>query len=264
MLEISGSVAVITGGHSGIGKAVAKHWVSHGGKVVLAARRLDRLLQAEKELQEMGGDVVVAACDVTKEEDNHCLAQLAVEKFGAINLVATCAGITKDGLMLSPDRDTGKVVKKMSLEQFKSVLDINLTGTFLTVRECAEQMINLGCKGLICLFSSIGSLGTAGQVNYSSTKAAVSVMPKVIAAEFFRRNLAHKIRCVAIAPGYVATPMVEAMDPGALDKLLQQVPIGRLIQPEEVASLVAEVYRNEALAGEVFYISGGLRLGSKG
>ena len=264
MLEISDSVAVITGGCSGIGRTLAIHWVSHGGKVVLADVASEGLSRVKKDIQEMGGEVATTVCDVTKEEDNHRLAQLAVGKFGAINLVATCAGITKDGLMLSPDRDTGKVVKKMSLEQFKSVLDINLTGTFLTVRECAEQMINLGCKGLICLFSSIGSLGTVGQINYSSTKAAVSVMPKVITAEFFRRNLAHKIRCVAIAPGYVATPMIEAMDPGALDKVLQQVPIGRLIQPEEVASLVAEVYRNEALAGEVFYISGGLRLGSKG
>ena len=125
-------------------------------------------------------------------------------------------------------------------------------------------MINLGCQGLICLISSIGSLGTAGQINYSASKAAISVMPRVITAEFFRRNLAHKIRCVAIAPGYVATPMVRGMDPKVLDKILEQVPIKRLIEPEEVASLVIELYRNEALAGEVFYIHGGLRLGSRG
>jgi len=125
-------------------------------------------------------------------------------------------------------------------------------------------MINLGCKGLICLISSTGSLGTAGQINYSSSKAAMSVMPKVITAEFFRRNVADRIRCVAIAPGYVATPMVKGMNQKALDKILEQVPIGRLIEPEEVASLIIELYRNEALAGEVFYIHGGLRLGSKG
>jgi 3-oxoacyl-[acyl-carrier protein] reductase len=166
--------------------------------------------------------------------------------------------------MVSPDRDTGKVTKKMSLEQFQSVLDINLTGVFLTVRECAEQMINLGCKGLICLISSISSLGTAGQINYSSSKAAMAVMPKVITAEFFRRGLSDKIRCVAIAPGYVGTPMAEGMEPEALDKILQQVPIKRLVEPEEVASLIIELYRNEALAGEVFYIHGGLRLGSRG
>jgi 3-oxoacyl-[acyl-carrier protein] reductase len=89
-------------------------------------------------------------------------------------------------------------------------------------------------------------------------------MPKVITAEFFRRGLADKIRCVAIAPGYVGTPMVRDMNQKALAKILEQVPIGRLVEPEEVVSLVGELYRNEALAGDVFFIHGGLRLGSRG
>lgn len=98
-------------------------------------------------------------------------------------------------------------------------------------------MINNDCKGLICLISSTGSLGTAGQINYSSTKAAMSVMPKVITAEFFRKKIAHRIRCVAVAPGYVGTEMVKGMNQKALDRILENVPINRLIQPEEVASL---------------------------
>jgi 3-oxoacyl-[acyl-carrier protein] reductase len=218
----------------------------------------------EKEIREMGGDVAIIACDVTKEEDNRRLASLAVEKFGAINLVLPFAGITKDALMLSIDRDTGKVTNKMSLEQFQSVIDINLTGTFLTVRECAEQMINLGCKGLLCLMSSTCSLGTAGQINYSPAKAGISAMAKVITAEFFRRNVAHQVRCVAIAPGYCDTTMVSQIDKKVLDRILEQIPIKRFIEPQEVASLVGELYRNEACAGEVFYISGGVRFGSRG
>jgi 3-oxoacyl-[acyl-carrier protein] reductase len=178
--------------------------------------------------------------------------------------VAPFAGIIRDGMMVSPDKETGQVTRKMALEDFQLVLDINLTGVFLTVRECAEQMINHNCRGLICLVSSTGSMGTAGQINYSSTKAAMSVMPKVITAEFFRRGLADRIRCVAVAPGYVGTAMVRGMNQKALDKILSQVPIGRLIEPEEVAQLVGDIYRNEALAGEVFFIHGGLRLGSKG
>ena len=264
MLDIEGSVAVITGGASGIGESLAKFWVRQGGKVVLADISSEGLLRVEKEIRELGGQVATTICDVTKEEDNHDLAVLAIDKFGSINLVLPCAGIIKDGLMLSVGRETGNVVEKMPLDQFQSVLDINLTGVFLTVRECAEQMINSGSKGLICLISSVGSLGTAGQINYSSTKAAMSVMPKVITAEFFRRNLAHRIRCVAIAPGYVATPMVKGMNEKALEKILVNVPIRRLVEPEEVASLVGELYRNEALSGEVFYVHGGLRLGSRG
>jgi 3-oxoacyl-[acyl-carrier protein] reductase len=264
MLEIRGSVAVITGAGSGIGECFAKYWAARGGRVVIADLLPESLLRVEREIVAQGGEVCSIVCDVTKEEDNAKLAALAIAAFGSINLVLPCAGIIKDGLLLSTDRETGKVNRKMSLEQFRSVLDINLTGVFLTVRECAEQMINAGSRGLICLLSSTGSLGTAGQVNYSSSKAAMSVIPKVITAEFFRRDLAGRIRCVAVAPGYVATSMVKGMDAKALDKILGEVPIGRLIEPEEIASLVCELYRNEAIAGEVFFIHGGLRLGSRG
>jgi 3-oxoacyl-[acyl-carrier protein] reductase len=239
--------------------------VENGGKVVIADVVQDMLDKAETEIKEMGGEVKTVMCDVTTEEDNAKLADTAIDTFGQINLVAPFAGIIKDGMMVSPDKETGKVTKKMPLENFKAVIDINLTGVFLTVRECSERMINNNCKGLICLVSSTGSLGTAGQINYSSTKAAMSVMPKVITAEFFRRKIADRIRCVAVAPGYVGTPMVKkVMNQKALDYVLGQIPIGRLIEPEEVAVLVGDIYRNEALAGETFFIHGGLRLSSKG
>ena len=261
MLEIKDAVAVITGGASGIGLEMAKYWLKNGGKVVIGDVVEEAL---EKASQELEGDVATVLCNVTQEEDCAKLADAAIEKFGRINLVAPFAGIIKDGLMVSTDRETGKVNRKMSLGQFQMVIDINLTGVFLTIRECAERMINNDCKGLICLVSSTGSLGTAGQINYSSTKAAMAVMPKVVTAEFFRRGMADKIRCVAVAPGYVGTPMVKDMPQKVLDKIIGQVPIGRLIEPEEVAAFVGELYRNEALAGDVFFIHGGLRLGSKG
>ncbi len=264
MLEIKDSVAVITGGAMGIGKCVASFWVQNGGRVVLGDMAEEALAQTKKEFEAVGGKVATVVCNVTREDECARLADTAIEHFGQINLVAPFAGVIKDGIMLSPDRETGKITRKMSLQDFQFVLDINLTGVFLTVRECAERMINNNCKGLICLVSSTGSLGTAGQLNYSSTKAAMSVMPKVITAEFFRRGLSNRLRCVAIAPGYVATPMVKGMDQKALEKIVADVPIGRLVEPEEVAQLVGDLYRNEAMAGDVYFIHGGLRLGSRG
>ena len=261
MLEIKDSVAVITGGSGGIGKALAEHWLDNGGKVVIADIAEEAL---EKTKEELGRGIETFVCDVTSEEDSEALAAFAMEKFGQINLVAPFAGIIMDGLMVAPDRETGKIKKKMSLQQFQKVVDINLTGVFLTVRDCSEQMINNGCRGLICLVSSTGSLGTAGQINYSSTKAAMSVMPKVITAEFFRKGVSDRIRCAAIAPGYVGTAMVKGMNQKALDAILSNVPIGRLIEPEEVAAFAASIYQNEALAGDTYFIHGGLRLGSKG
>lgn len=261
MLEIQNSVAVITGGASGIGLSLARYWVEQGGRVVVADADRSALDAACREL---GNRAAGFPCDITKEKDNADLAGFAMERFGGIHMVVPCAGIIRDGLMVSVDRETGKVNGKMGLEQFSKVVDVNLIGTFLTVRECTEQMINHGCHGLICLISSTGSLGTAGQINYSSTKAAVSVMPKVITAELFRRGLAHQIRCAAIAPGYVETPILAGMNQKALDKILTKVPISRLIEPSEIASLAGELFRNQALTGEVYFIHGGLRLGSDG
>ena len=264
MLSVKESVAVITGGSGGIGRSLAEYWLKEGGRVVVADVQEQALQAAEHELKAISDKVSSLVCNVTKEEDCSRLARFAIEKFGAINLVAPFAGITGDAMMIKTDRETGKVTGKMSLELFQRVIDINLTGVFLTVRECVEQMINHDCKGLICLVSSTGSLGTAGQINYSSSKAAMSVMPKVLTAEFFRRNIADKIRCMAVAPGYVGTPMVKNIDEKIIGKIIDQVPIGRLIEPEEVVSLVAELYKNEAMAGETVFIHGGLRLGSKG
>jgi len=264
MLEIKDHVAVITGGGSGIGATLAREWTKLGGKVFLGDIVPENLQRVEQELKAAGAQAASMVCDVTKEEDMAKLAQTAVSTFGDINLVVPCAGIIADGMLLSPDKNTGKVSRKMGLDQFKRVIDINLTGVFLTVRECGEQMINNGSRGLICLISSTGSLGTAGQTNYSSTKAAMSVLPNVIVAEFFRRGLSDRIRCAAIAPGYVATEMVRGMNQQALEKILENVPIGRLVEPEEVGSLIFEMYRNEAVNGTVYFLHGGLRLGSKG
>lgn len=264
MLTIKDSVAVITGGGSGIGRTLAEFWLGQGGKVVIADVAEEPLRQAEVDLRQISTEVTSICCNVTQEADCEKLAEHAMATFGAINLVAPFAGITSDGLLIKTDRETGKVTGKMSLIQFQKVIDINLTGVFLTVRECVERMVNNKCTGLICLVSSTGSLGTAGQINYASSKAAMSVMPKVLTAEFFRRGFADRIRCMAIAPGYVGTQMVRNIDEKVLGKILEQVPIGRLIEPEEVVSLVAELYRNEAMAGETVFIHGGLRLGSKG
>lgn len=264
MLKIKDAVAVITGGGGGIGSSLADYWLRNGGKVVLSDISEEVLFKVKSKLDAPGDRVALFPCNVTDESDCAALAEFAIETYGKINLLAPFAGIVKDGYMLKLNRETGKVQKKMDLDQFQSVMDINLTGVFLTLRECCEQMINHDCRGLICLVSSTGSYGTAGQINYSSSKAAMSVIPKVLTAAFFRQGISHRLRCVAVAPGYVGTPMVKNMSPRALDKILEQVPIGRLIEPEEIASLVGELYRNEAMSGDVYFIHGGLRLGSKG
>lgn len=260
MLEVKGNVAVVTGGASGIGRALAKRWVAEGGKVVIGDFNDSVFPEIE---QELGADnVVCVKVNVTQEADTEKLAKTAVEKFGKINLVAPCAGIIADGMCVSPTRDGG--VRKMSLDQWNRVISINLTGVFLTVRDCMEQMILTKSKGAVITISSTGSLGTAGQINYSSTKAAMSVFPKVLTAEMMRRGLGAQIRINAVAPGYTATAMTAGMNQEALAAIEATIPIGRMNQAEEIVSMMFELYRNEAVAGETFFVHGGLRLGSKG
>ena len=169
MLDIRGSVAVITGGTQGIGRALGEYWVAGGGKVVLADVSEERLEEAKKSLESLGGEAVALTCNVLNEADCSWLAQKTIDIFGKINMVVPCACITRDCLVLDTDKGAGKVIGKMSLESFQAVMNINLTGVFLTVRECVEQMINHDCRGLICLISSTSSLGAAEQLNYSSS-----------------------------------------------------------------------------------------------
>jgi 3-oxoacyl-[acyl-carrier protein] reductase len=262
MLEIKDKVAVITGGASGIGATLARMWIKNGGKVVIGDINEQQLEQIKNELG--NENCITTKVDVTKEEDTEKLAKTAIKYFGEINLVAPCAGIIADMMMVTPSKDDPKKIIKMPLEKWQKVIDVNLTGVFLTVRDCLEQMIITESKGCIIVISSTGSLGTAGQINYSSTKAAMSIFPKVLTAELMRRNLSSKIRVNAVAPGYTETAMTAGMNQKALESIKEQVPIGRMILPEEVVSLMLEIYRNEAIAGEVYFIHGGLRLGSRG
>jgi NAD(P)-dependent dehydrogenase (short-subunit alcohol dehydrogenase family) len=174
LLEIKDSVAVIAGGAGGIGLTLTKSWVKNGGKVVVADVAEGLLRSAEIETKALNGEVVTMVCDVTKEEDNSRLADLAIEKFGRRNLMAPLAGIIRDGMMVSPDKESGKVTRKLSLADFRLVVDINLTGVFLTVRECAQRMINHDCKGLICLISSTWSLGN---VRFRDLAYATKTLP---------------------------------------------------------------------------------------
>ena len=145
MLEIKDNVAVITGGASGIGHALAKEWVSKGGKVVIGDYNDSVFGDITKEL---GGDknCVCVKVNVSQEADTEKLAKTAIEKFGKINLVAPCAGVIADSMMVSPDKNDPTKVKKMGLDKWQRVIDINLTGVFLTVRDCLEQMIINKCK----------------------------------------------------------------------------------------------------------------------
>ncbi len=256
-MEIKGSVALVTGGGNGIGEAVAKYFVSQGAKVVIvdmAQKHIDRVLG---EIQAMGGEAIGVQASVTSEADTARFYQAALEAFGKINIVVSCAGIIRDGTLLGIDKETGKVNRKMGLDKWQPVIDTNLTGTFLTIRDGAEAMVNGGWPGLLVAISSVNKVGQVGQLNYSSAKVAAALLPKIVVGEFMLRNI-RNVRCVAIAPGYAATPMLTGMNQDALKSLLSDVHLGRLVEPEEIARLIGHCVENEAINATTLEITGGL------
>jgi 3-oxoacyl-[acyl-carrier protein] reductase len=256
-MEIKGSVALVTGGGNGIGEAVAKYLVRHGAKVAIvdmAQKNIDRVVN---DIKEMGGEAVGIQANVTSEADTARFIKGTLDAFGQLNIAVASAGIIRDSMLLTLDKETGKVSRKMGLDKWQPVIDVNLTGTFLTLRDAAEAMVNGGWEGLLVPISSVNKIGQIGQLNYSATKVADALMPKIIVGEFLMRGI-RNIRCVGIAPGYTATPMLTGMNQEALKAILADVHIGRLVEPDEIAAMIGHCVVNGALNATTIEITGGL------
>lgn len=256
-MEIRGSVVLVTGGGNGIGEQVVKYFASHGAKVAvvdMVQKNIDRVVA---DVKAIGGEAIGIQANVTSEAETAKFIQATLAAFGQLNVAVASAGIIKDGTMLTLDKETGKVSRKLGLDKWQPVLDVNLTGTFLTLRDSAEAMVNGGWPGLLVTISSVNKAGQVGQLNYSSTKVADALMPKIIIGEFMMRGIKN-VRCVGIAPGYTATPMLTGMNQDALKAILADVHLGRLVEPEEIAKLIGHCVENEAINATTLEITGGL------
>jgi len=256
-MEIKGSVALVTGGGNGIGEAVAKYLARNGAKVAIVdmvQKNIDRVV---KDIKEAGGEVIGIQANVSSEAETAKFIKATLEAFGQLNIAVSSAGIIRDSMLLTLDKETGKVARKMGLDKWQPVIDVNLTGTFLTLRDAAEAMVNGGWEGLLVPISSVNKIGQIGQLNYSSAKVADALMPKIIIGEFLMRGI-RNIRCVGIAPGYTATPMLTGMNQEALKAILEDVHIGRLVEPDEIAAMIGHCVVNGALNATTIEITGGL------
>lgn len=256
-MQIKNAVALITGGANGIGECCAKRLADAGAKVSICDILPDQIERVVKDIRESGGEAVGIQGNVVKEADQGRFITETIKAFGKLNIVIPSAGIIRDGTVVTTDRDSGKVVRKMSLEHWQQVIDVNLTGTFLTVRDAIEAMVNGGWEGIICLMSSINKEGQVGQLNYSATKAAVALMPKILVGEFMIRKI-RNIRVVAIAPGYVNTAILQGMNQEALAAILKDVYMNRLVEPEEIAACILHCIENDAINATTIEVTGGL------
>jgi NAD(P)-dependent dehydrogenase (short-subunit alcohol dehydrogenase family) len=255
-MNISEARAVISGGASGLGNAVAQHIVKAGGKVALLDVQ-DNL--GNTAAAALGPNAVFLKCDVTNEQNVNDAVQRAQGFLSGINLAVNCAGVVGAGRMLGKNGP-------MAGEFFTKVVHINLIGTFLVDKACAEQMTKNapnadGERGVIIHTSSVAAFeGQIGQVAYSATKGAVLSMTLPMAREL----AAFGIRVVTIAPGVFWTPMVGGMTQELQDSLSSQVPFPkRLGRPEEYASLVSHIFQSPYLNGETIRLDGAIRMQPK-
>ena len=241
-MDVSGKVVIVTGAGRGIGRAIALELGRAGAKVLVNYNRSAEA--AEQVAAEIGG--IALQADVRTEQG--CAALVAkAEEFGSLDVVVNNAGITRDGLML-----------RMPDEDWQEVLDTNLTATFRLCRAAAVVMLRQRRGSIINLTSISGIRGNSGQANYAASKAAVSAMSRSLAKELARRGI--RVNCVA--PGFIETDMVEAMNPKIVEGVKDAIPMRRLGQPEEIARVVRFLASDSAsyITGHELVVDGGLSI----
>lgn len=253
-MQLKDKVIAITGAAQGLGLAMAQAFVAKGAKIALLDMQADAVEQAVSQLNIKGDCAKGFVVNVTDEQQvEQTFADIAAH-FGALNGLINSAGIMRDGMLLKVK--DGELVDKMSLSQFQSVIDVNLTGTFLCGREAAAQMVKTKSAGVIINLASVSRAGNAGQSNYSASKAAVSAMTVTWAKELARFG----IRTGCIAPGLVETAMAAQMRPEMRERFLSTVPLRRLAEPAEIAHAAAFIFENDYFTGRVVEIDGGTRI----
>ena len=239
-------VALVTGATRGIGKAIALELADNGYDIVLNYRNAnDELKQTQKEIEEKNVNCFLVYGDISKFEDCENIAKQAIDEFGRIDVLVNNAGITRDGLIM-----------RMKKEDFESVIDTNLTGTFNMTRNIVPFMIKQKNGRIINLSSVVGITGNAGQTNYSASKAGVIGFTKSLAKEVASRN----ILVNAIAPGFIETDMTKVLSDNVKEAILNQIPLKRMGEAKEVAKLVKFLVSDDSkyITGQVINVDGGM------
>ncbi|MFY0663282.1 MAG: SDR family oxidoreductase [Natronospirillum sp.] len=252
-MQIKDAVIAITGGGQGLGRAMALLLARHGARLALIDINEDQLDKTAAECQSLGADAHYFMADVSQETAVELTFAQIVDNMGRLDVLVNNAGIMRDGLLVK--MKDGKLEKKMSLEQFNSVIQVNLTGTFLCGREAAAIMAEQG-SGLIINIASVSRAGNMGQTNYSASKAAVSAMVVTWAKELGR----YGVRVAGVAPGAIATDMTAQMKPEALKRMEQWAMLGRLGDQAEIAHSLQYIIENDFYTGRILEIDGGTRV----
>ncbi len=271
--RLAGKVAVVTGGGNGLGRATAVRFAEEGAAVVVADLLDGPGHETVAEIESLGGRAVFASVDVTSRADNDAMARTAIEQFDGLHVVVTAAGVASGGYVSGDlelaeknmrargDAGPARGFVNLDIDDWQSVLDINLTGTLKSLQSCVGAMLDHGCARDASLIT-IASIGAkhpdAGSLQYGVSKAGVWWLTKKLARELVGEG----IRVNAIGPGFIETNMtaiMQFMPEAAQRHVLNQIPMGRMGTPREIANTALFLASDEAsyFTGEILHPDGG-------
>jgi 3-oxoacyl-[acyl-carrier protein] reductase len=244
MFDLTGRTALVTGATGGIGGAVAKALHAQGATVSISGTRREVLDKLAGELSER---VHLVPCNLGDRADVEALVPAAEQAMGQLDILVANAGITRDNLFV-----------QLRDEDWDEVISVNLTATFRLARAATKLMMRKRFGRIIAITSVVGVTGNPGQANYTASKAGLIGLIKTLGAEYARRN----VTANCIAPGFIKTPMTDALNEKQREAILARVPAGRLGTPEDVAAAAVYLASNEAayVTGQTIHVNGGMAM----
>ncbi len=243
MADMTGQVALVTGGIRGIGLAICERLAARG--VAIAAGYSRDTDAAKRFLDDFGEGASVHQGNIGSSEDCERVVNEVMEQHGQLDILINNAGITID-----------KTVRRMSAEDWDHVVHVNLSGAFYLARATLQHMLDRGSGRIINISSVIGSSGNIGQANYAAAKSGMFGLTMSLAQETARKG----ITVNSVTPGFISTDMTAAVPPEAMEKVVKRIPVGRLGEPDEVARVVEFLADPDSsyITGQVYAVNGGL------
>ena len=244
MFDLTGKTALVTGASGGIGAAIARGLHAQGATVALSGTRAEAL---EKLAGELGGRTHILTCNLSDKDAVEKLVPGAEAAMGQLDILVNNAGLTRDGLFM-----------RMKDEDWDTVIAVNLTATFRLARAAVKGMMKRRWGRIVSITSIVGVTGNPGQGNYAASKAGMIGMSKSLAAEVASRGIT--VNCVA--PGFIESPMTDALNDKQKEAILGQVPAGKLGQGADIASAVVYLASQEAqyVTGQTLHVNGGMTM----
>lgn len=245
-MALEGRAALVTGASRGIGRAIALELARHGAAVAVSYRERREAAEAvAAEIADLGGRAFACQADVSREEDVARLVERTVRELGAVDVLVCNAAVA-----------LSKLAPLQTVEDWRSVLDVDLLGPFLCVREAVPHMLARRRGSIICVSSIVARRGSTGLASYAAAKGGLEAMVRALAVELAKK----KIRVNAVAPGVIQTEMTAELRHLSPDEVLKHIPLGRFGEPEEVARVVRFLASDDAsyITGETLGVHGGL------